>query len=115
MSTTKQHVCFGQKHCTNCDKVVPMDHMCFIKQVDPISKTKFKGLGFFDFEAYDSPCGKQIVNLAMAKRVCKTCYEGEAACLLCDRKYMFHDIESFVNWLKADGKKDFIWFAHNAK
>jgi hypothetical protein len=88
--------------------------MCFIKQVEQESKVKFKGLGFFDFDAYEAN-GKHVVNLAMAKRICKLCYEANTTCLLCEKQYKFYDIESFVDWLKADGNKDFIWNAHNGK
>jgi hypothetical protein len=111
----RKHVCINQKFCSNCSDVVHIDHMCYIKKVESKSKVKFNGLGFFDFEAYESLDGTHVVNLAMAKRVCLACYNGAPTCNMCDYKYKFENIADFVSWLKAEGNKNFIWFAHNAK
>ena len=114
ISINRKHICLNQKFCSNCNEAVPMNHMCFIKKLDQESKVRFKGLGFFDFEAYELEDGTHCVNLAMAKRVCKNCYDNKS-CRLCNHKYKFDNIADFVAWLKADSNKDFIWYAHNAK
>jgi hypothetical protein len=86
MAVSRKHVCFNQKYCSNCDEVVELEHMCFIKPVPEKSTVKFNGLCFFDFEAYADENGTHKVNLAMAKRVCLTCYEGKRTiyCRPCD-------------------------------
>jgi hypothetical protein len=116
MSSTRKHVCLNQKYCSNCDLVVELEHMCFIKPVPEKSTVKFKGLAFFDFEAYENDQGTHTVNLAMVKRVCLICYEGKSACICraCEEKYKFDNIQDFVSFLKAPGNKDFIWYAHNS-
>jgi hypothetical protein len=114
MPYKRKHVCFDQKNCSNCDQVVPIDHKCFIKKAPIESKVKFKGLGFFDFETYETEKGNQKVNLAIAKRVCLKCYNGGSGCTPCSQKYVFYNIADFVSWLKAHDNKEFIWFAHNA-
>ncbi len=117
MSARRKHVCINQKYCSNCDAVVELEHMCFIKKVPEKSNVKFKGLGFFDFEAYENENGIHQVNLAMAKRVCLTCYEGKSSCICrpCSEKYKFDNIQDFVAFLKAPANAHFIWYAHNAK
>ena len=42
------------------------------------------------------------------------CYNGLAPCKLCSAKYKFDTIKQFVEWLKAEGNKHFIWYAHNS-
>jgi hypothetical protein len=109
-----KHVCLKQKFCANCDKVVEINHMCFIKsEVKPV---KFRGFIFFDFEAYEDPLTQMhVVNLAMAKRVCLQCYKTDLACRLCLNKYIFYNIHDFVSWIRAHENREFICYAHNAK
>ena len=116
MAVSRKHVCFNQKYCSNCDEVVELEHMCFIKRVPEQSTVKFNGMVFFDFEAYENEHGTHTVNLAMAKRVCLKCYEGKSTliCRPCNEKYKFENIKDFVAFMKAPGNKNFIWWAHNS-
>ncbi len=108
-----KHVCLNQKYCSNCEQVVDIMHMCYIKST--LKSVKFRGFIFFDFEAYEKN-GIHVVNLAMAKRVCLECYKNEVRfCRMCEYKYKFENIKDFVSWLKAYENREFISYAHNAK
>jgi hypothetical protein len=116
MPYKRKHVCYDQKYCSNCEEVVELDHRCYIKKLARDSKVKFKGVGFFDFETYESENGTHVVNLVIAKRYCKECYyNDEQMCKLSDKNYMFYNISDFVSWLKAHANKSFIWYAHNSR
>lgn len=120
------HVCLNQKWCSNCKKAVDLNHKCYILTVqeeerrDKITKDKpFRGFVFYDFEAYVDPdTGNHVVNLAMANKVCKECIEiidRDKRCIICTKKYVYHNITEFVDWLLDEENEYFIFIAHNAK
>jgi hypothetical protein len=123
LKTKKNHVCTNQKFCSNCKKVVEIEHRCFIltqKQIDERDKNKknkaFAGFIFFDFEAYESDFNKEhVVNLAMAQRVCVNCLDADSRCDKCSKKIIYYNISDFVEYMLAKKNENFIFIAHNAK
>jgi len=110
------HVCSkGEKYCKNCKKVVPIDHICFIKAESKPPK-QFNGYVFFDFEAYaESSTKKHIVNLAVAQYICIECLDLQKneRCAECQKVHIFDSIEAYIEWAKTLSKT--IHIAHNLK
>jgi len=115
------HVCFNQKYCKSCRKVVPLDnHKCFIRKHknNIIKKEKiYSHYIFFDFETkVDEKTNEHVVNLAVAKKVCLTCMNNldeKTRCDECQKYYQFSNISDFCKWLLEH--KNTIVIAHNLK
>jgi hypothetical protein len=123
LKNNKKHVCLNEKFCHNCKKPQPLNHKCFILSFDQIQnrdqnkrEKKFKGLIFFDFEAFSCPTtGEHVVNLAMAQKVCLECIQDKNRCSKCSVKIIKRNIDEWVDWMLLEENFHFIFVAHNCK
>ena len=117
----KNHVCLDQKYCKNCNKVVEIDHKCYVLTEDE-KKTKFqnneaknyKGLIWFDYEAYQVD-GKHVANLIIAEKRCQNCLNEVEMCSEFCGVQMFNTNELFCEWLYSDENANYTAIAHNAQ
>ena len=79
------HVCYTSR-CTFCQKIVPPDHLCYNRSIDPQDTEKFKYI-FFDFETRQDEkytCA-QGYNPENHDIDCTTCSGFTSLCLKCSR------------------------------
>lgn len=136
-NTTKnyRHVCVDQKYCSNCKKVVDLDHKCFILTIEQknastkIKKIENKGYIFYDYECYEDQNngGEHVPNLVKAIKICRSCVfkklnkNGDLnqvfVCLQgCHPEFeTFWNNEDFCNWLFDEKHIGFTAVAHNFK
>ncbi|XP_037906182.1 uncharacterized protein LOC119648487 [Hermetia illucens] len=83
--------------CQACSRIVPPEHLCYIKRYRGSADKKFLII-FFDCEAtQDTPNGSNsfvhVVNLIVAQQVCYSCYENfdiQQQCNVCGvREHVF--------------------------
>ena len=90
-----------------------MHHCYIINHTDKVDED-FQGYIFFDFETYECrETHNHIVNLAMARKVCKNCFDNEDKCNECQKPYVFYSIDEFCEW--SLNQKNTIQIAHNFK
>jgi hypothetical protein len=107
----RHHVCYGQKYCVNCKKVVSEDHKCYIKP-NSNPKKKLKHLIFFDYEVYHHN-NKHVPNLIVAKLKCISCLNKLNLMCKCEEKIFFNN-NDFCEWLFSQ-RDHCIAIAHNFK
>ncbi len=113
-------MCINEKWCNNCRKAVPVDHKCYILNLqEKIIQTKnkkdnFNGYIFYDYEAYQYN-NKQIANLAIAQKICIKCLDCTTLCDICNLPIIKYDNDSFCEWLFSEQNKYYTCIAHNFK
>ena len=116
ISRSRPHIC-GDDHkwCTNCKLSVDLLHKCYIRNEEELKTKKFEGFVFFDFESYLNEENKHVVNLAMAKKVCKECLDipYQNRCSMCTQQYIFYSLKEYCDWCVK--QKHTIQIAHNLK
>ena len=71
ISRSRPHMC-GENHkwCTHSKLSVDILHKCYIRTEEEFKTKTFEGFIFIDFESYLNENIENVVNLAMAQKVC---------------------------------------------